>query len=222
MATPNIDAKEQVSNYNNKLPEWSRNICNKLRDIILNADPKIAEDWKWGPNYNSNGMVCGYGAFQKHVKLTFFNGAAMNDENMLFNHCTDNEFSRSIKYTDESEIDEIALTSYIKESVNVNQKGFKREVKDKTVEVPSELQEALAGNEKAKAFFDALSYGYKKEFVELVTTAKQEKTRNERIIKVVSYCAEGKKLNDKYKTSNVVANLNVAEPLTQTISLNKK
>ena len=205
MPTLRKDAKEQVSNYIDKLPDWSRNICNRLRNIILDADPSIVEDWKWGPNYNCNGMVCGYGAGQKHVKFTFFNGSAMDDKKKIFNHCTDNEFSRSIKYTDESEIDEIALTVYIKESVAVNQKGFKREIKDKTVEVPSELQEALAGDEKAKAFFDALSYGYKKEFVELVTTAKHEKTRKERIAKVVSYCAEGKKLNDKYKTSKVVA-----------------
>jgi hypothetical protein len=203
MATPKKDAKEQVTNYIETLPTWSQNICNRLRDIILSANPSIVEDWKWGPNYNSNGMICGYGAGQKHVKFTFFNGSAMSDGKNLFNHCVDNEFSRSIKYTDESQIDELALAEYIKESIAVNQKGFKREVKDKTVEVPSELLEALLENEKAKAFFDALSYGYKKEFVELVTTAKQEKTRNERIAKVVSYCAEGKKLNDKYKTKTV-------------------
>ncbi|MCU7550727.1 YdeI/OmpD-associated family protein [Chitinophagaceae bacterium LB-8] len=203
MAAPKKDAKEQVTNYIETLPTWSQNICNRLRDIILSANPSIVEDWKWGPNYNSNGMICGYGAGQKHVKFTFFNGSAMSDGKNLFNHCVDNEFSRSIKYTDESQIDELALAEYIKESIAVNQKGFKREVKDKTVDVPSELLEALLENEKAKAFFDALSYGYKKEFVELVTTAKQEKTRNERIAKVVSYCAEGKKLNDKYKTKTV-------------------
>jgi hypothetical protein len=199
MVTLKKDAKEQVSGYIESLPAWSKNICNKLRQIILNADPSIIEDWKWGPNYNSNGMVCGYGAFQKHVKVTFFNGSAMKDKKGLFNHCTDNEFSRSIKFTDESEIDEEALTGYIKESVEVNQKGFKREIKDKNVEVPADLLQALSEEEKAKTFFDALSYGYKKEFVEHVTSAKQEKTRKDRIAKVVSYCVEEKRLHDKYK-----------------------
>ncbi|MBD0293692.1 MAG: YdeI/OmpD-associated family protein, partial [Flavisolibacter sp.] len=183
----------------NSLPDWSKAICNKLRTIILNADPSIAEDWKWGPNYYRNGMVCGYGAFQKHVKFTFFNGSGMKDPKGLFNHCVDNEFSRSIKYVSEDEIDEKLLTQYIKESVAVNKKGFKREIKDKTVEVPAELQQALSKNKKAQQFFDGLSYGYKKEFVEHVTTAKQDNTRIARIAKVVDYCAEGKKLNDKYK-----------------------
>ena len=68
-----------------------------------------------------------------------------------------------------------------------------------TVVVPKELMAELAKNKKANQFFKSLSYGYKKEFVELVTTAKQEKTKQERIAKVINYCAEGKKLNDKYK-----------------------
>jgi hypothetical protein len=199
MPIPRQDASQRVTEYINSLPEWSQVLCNRLRRIILSADPSIVEDWKWGPNYASNGMVCGYGAFQKHIKLTFFNGAAMNDAEGLFNHCVDNEFSRSIKYTAEEEIDEAMLTRYIRDSVAVNAKGFKREVKNKTVDVPQELQQALAANEKALAFFEGLSYGYKKEFVELVTMAKQEKTRQERIAKVVDHCAEGKKLNDKYK-----------------------
>src|SRR5688572_4907162 len=98
MATAKKDGSKKVAEYLESLPEWSAAICRKLQRIILKADPSIVEDWKWGPNYASNGMVCGYGAFQKHVKLTFFNGSAMTDSKGLFNHCVDNEFSRSIKY----------------------------------------------------------------------------------------------------------------------------
>ncbi len=199
MPTIHPDATKKVLDYIDSLPQWSKEICRKLREIILKADTSIIEDWKWGPNYNSRGMICGYGAFQKHVKFTFFNGSGMKDPKGLFNHCVNNEFSRSIKFTDEEEIDEKVLTQYIKESVAVNKKGFKREVKDKTVKVPAELQEALSRDKKAQTFFDSLSYGYKKEFVAHVTTAKQDNTRVTRIAKVVDYCAEGKKLNDKYK-----------------------
>ena len=131
--------------------EWSRKILQKLRTIILAADPSITEDWKWGPNYANNGMVCGIAAFQKHIKVTFFNGCDMKDPQGMFNHCVDNEFSRSIKYVDEKEIDEKLLTSYIKESIAVNKKGFKRVVKDKTVEVPEDLLKALAMDEKASS-----------------------------------------------------------------------
>lgn len=144
-------------------------------------------------------MVCGYGAFKEHVKLTFFNGNAMKDPKGLFNHCVDNEFSRSIKYTDVVEINEAGITALVKESVSVNKKGYKREVKDKTVEVPDDLHKALSKNKPAQEFFDSLTYGYRKEYVEYVTEAKREETRQQRIVKVVSLCADGKTLNDKYK-----------------------
>lgn len=199
MPTVAKPATNKVLAYIESLPEWSQNICTELRRIILAADPSIAEEWKWGPHYSSNGMVCGYGAFQKHIKFTFFNGSALKDPKGLFNHCVDNEFSRSIKYTDISEVDAKTLTAYIKESVAANQKGFKRVVTDKSVDVPEDLQKALKANKKAAAFFEGLSYGYKKEFAEHVTTAKQEKTRQDRIAKIVGLCAEEKTLHHKYK-----------------------
>lgn len=194
-----MTASEEISKYIDALPDFSKAICTKLRSIMLKAGKDLKEEWKWGPHYSCNGMVCGFGAFKEHVKFTFFNGAAMKDPQHLFNHCVDNEFSRSIKYTDVSEIDEKAILAYVKESMAVNKSGFKRQVKDKTVIVPEELQQALAKNKKAHTFFEGLTYGYKKEFVELVTAAKREETRVERIKKIVALCAEGKRLNDKYK-----------------------
>ena len=87
----------------------------------------------------------------------------MKDAAGLFNRCTDNEFSRSIKITDEKEIDERLLAAYIRESVAVNKKGFKRVVTEKTVPVPEALRNALAQDKKALHFFEGLSYGYRKD-----------------------------------------------------------
>ncbi|HYE53865.1 MAG TPA: YdeI/OmpD-associated family protein [Chitinophagaceae bacterium] len=193
------DASKEIDAYIASLHEPMKAICQKLRSVIVKADPSLQEDWKWGPHYASNGMVCGFSGFQKHAKLTFFNGAAMKDPRKLFNHCVDNEFSRSIKYNDVSEIDEKALTEYVKESVAVNKKGFKREVKNKTVEVPADLQQALNKNKTAAKFFNELTYGYKKEYAEHVTEAKRPETRAARIGKIVTLCKEGKTLHDKYK-----------------------
>jgi hypothetical protein len=199
MATVVADAKQKVLDYIEEMPPFSKAICKKLRSIILMADKDLQEDWKWGPHYASNGMVCGYGAFKEHVKLTFFNGSGMKDPRGLFNHCVDNEFSRSVKFTDIKEIDEAAITALVKESVSVNKKGFKREVKNKNVEVPADLQKALSKNKTALRFFEGLTYGYRKDFAGHVTEAKREETRQQRIAKIVELCAAGKTLNDKYK-----------------------
>ena len=199
MANVQADATQEVLAYIEALPDFSKAICKKLRQIILKADKNILEDWKWGPHYYYEGMVCGYSGFKQHAKLTFFNGSAMRDPKKLFNHCVDNEFSRSIKYTDVSEINEKDILEYVQESIAVNKKGFKREVKNKTVEVPDDINKALNKNKPAQKFFNDLTYGYKKEFVEWITTAKREETRNERLEKLVALCAEGRRLNDKYK-----------------------
>lgn len=74
MKTVPTDATEKVLQYTEQLPDWSHQICHCLRSIILQADESIVEAWKWGPHYSSHGMVCGMGAFQKHVKLTFLMG----------------------------------------------------------------------------------------------------------------------------------------------------
>ena len=192
------EGTEKVTEYIESLPEWSRNICESLRQIILKADDRLLEEWKWGPHYSSQGMVCGYSAFQKHVKLTFFNGSAMTDPEGAFNHCVDNEFSRSIKFVEGEGLNKKMLTAYIQESVDINHKGFKRVVLEKEVVVPEELEKALLSNKAAHQFFHGLTYGYKKEFVGFVTSAKQEATRLDRIAKVVMLTAEGRRLNDQY------------------------
>ena len=199
MAGIHPNATKEVLHYIDSMPDFSKAICKKLRDVILKADKNIIEDWKWGPNYSYNGMLCGYGAFKNHVKFTFYNGSGMKDPKNLFNHCVDNEFNRSIKYTSVNEIDEKAISDYVKESIAVNKKGFKRIVQDKTVIVPDDLKKSLSKNKQARKFFDELSYVYKKDFAEWVTSAKRNETRIDRIAKTVNMCIEGKRLNDQYR-----------------------
>lgn len=199
MPATKTGASQRVLHYMESLPEWSKALCRQLRQTVLAASPELTEEWKWGPHYSHNGMVCGFGAFQKHVKLTFFNGSGMTDAKNLFNHCVDNEFSRSIKFSPNDSIDTAALTAYVQEAVALNKKGFTRAIKDKTVDLPPELAAALQACAAAQQFFEGLSYGYKKEFAEHVGTARQEKTKQDRIAKIVALCGEQKTLHHKYK-----------------------
>ncbi|TCZ70469.1 YdeI/OmpD-associated family protein [Flaviaesturariibacter aridisoli] len=192
-------ATAKVLAYLERLPAWSRALGAELRRIALAADPSIEEEWKWGPNYGSHGMVCGWSAFKGHVKLTFFNGSAMSDRLRLFNHCVDNDFNRSIKFTRPEEINATQLTEYIRESVAVNRAGFKRVAKNEKAETPPGLRAALEKNRKALDFFEALTPGYRNDYIEQVVSAKQEKTRAARIEKIVAACAQGRKPNEAYK-----------------------
>jgi len=58
----------------------------RLRKLIKDAAPQLAEEWKWGtPVWAHKGNVVAIGAFSDHVKLNFFKGASLEDPNGLFN-----------------------------------------------------------------------------------------------------------------------------------------
>jgi hypothetical protein len=79
-----------------------------------------------------------------------------------------------------SEIESNALGQYI-------------DVKNRVVTLPPDLQSAMQAQPGAVAFFESLSYTNRKEYVSWVLTAKQEKTKAERINKAVEKLMAGKK-----------------------------
>jgi len=65
----------------------------------------------------------------------------------------------------------------------------------RTAEVPPDLATALAGNLRARAFFDALDRANRYAILWRVQTAKKPETRARRIEQFVALCAEGKTLH---------------------------
>jgi uncharacterized protein YdeI (YjbR/CyaY-like superfamily) len=59
--------------------------------------------------------------------------------------------------------------------------------------IPNELEVLLATDEKAKAFFESLSKGYKQGYCDWVGAAKQEATRHTRAAKALIMLQNGQK-----------------------------
>lgn len=192
------DAAEKVDAYFAGLPGWSRQICNRLRKIVLSSDPSVVEDWKWGPHYQSRGMLCWIGGFKKHVTLTFFQGALLKDPYKVLGTNSGALHNRHIKYTDISQVDEQVLLEYLFEAIDNNAKGLKVSLTDKTVDVPADMKKALkaAG---LSAYFNKLSYSHRKEYIQWITSAKREETRHARIGRAIEMLAAKEMMHDKYK-----------------------
>lgn len=60
------------------------------------------------------------------------------------------------------------------------------------VTVPADLKRALAGVRKARANFEALSYGHKKAYTDWITEAKRPETRKHRIAEALTRLSKGK------------------------------
>jgi thiamine pyrophosphate-dependent acetolactate synthase large subunit-like protein len=63
----------------------------------------------------------------------------------------------------------------------------------RVVEVPADLQAALAADPEAGAFFEQLAYSHRREYVQWIEEAKREQTRASRIEKALAMLREGKK-----------------------------
>jgi hypothetical protein len=116
-ATPS----QRISNQIAGLADWRGKTLARLRKLILEADPGITEEWKWGTAvWTKNGLVCSAGAFKDHVKLNFFQGASLKDPKGLFNAGLDAKATRAIDFGEGEDIDESSLKDLIRAAVAYN------------------------------------------------------------------------------------------------------
>ncbi len=74
-----------------------------------------------------------------------------------------------------------------------NEYGDYIDIENKQITLPADIAEALQDKSQAMAFYQQLSYSNKKEYVVWILSAKQEKTREERLVKMVDKLLDGKK-----------------------------
>ncbi len=196
---------KRVDEYINRSADFARPILSHLRALIHQADPRITETIKWGfPNFEYKGIVCSMASFKQHCSFSFWKASVLKDPHQILSAIGETAMGHfgKIKSLDDLPSDEI-LMEYIKEAVQLNEADVKvparaKPAASKELEVPEYLLEALSGNEKAKATFDSFSYSNKKEYVEWLTEAKTEATREKRLQTAIEWMAEGKIRNWKY------------------------
>jgi uncharacterized protein YdeI (YjbR/CyaY-like superfamily) len=196
-------ASAAVDAYIAKAAPFARPILKKLRQLFHRACPEIEERIKWGaPSFEYKGMVGGFAAFKQHVSFGFWKGTLLKDPHGIFDGTTDSAMG-GIKLTDVSRLpaDDI-LIEYIREAVALNEQGVKvpkAKTKRKPLEVPDYFLAALQKNKKALAAFESFSPSHQREYVEWITEAKQEATREKRLATALEWLAQGKRRNWKYE-----------------------
>lgn len=121
-----LSASQQIDNHIRALGDWRGKMLARLRTLILQASPELAEEWKWDtPVWSYKGNVVAGGAFKDHIKLNFFKGASLKDPNGLFNAGLDAKATRGIDFHEGDEIDEAPLKDLVREAVAYNNSGKK-------------------------------------------------------------------------------------------------
>jgi hypothetical protein len=111
-----IDARIQ------ELDDWRGATLARLRGLIKEADPEVAEEWKWRgvPVWSHDGLICTGETYKSVVKLTFLKGAQLDDPNGLFNSSLEGNARRAIDIREGDEIDEGSFKALIREAVALN------------------------------------------------------------------------------------------------------
>lgn len=105
-----------------ELGDWRGEMLARIRDLIKQADPDIVEEWKWRgvPVWEHDGIICTGETYKAVVKMTFANGAALDDPAGLFNSSLDGNVRRAIDFHEGDNINEKALKALIRAAVDLN------------------------------------------------------------------------------------------------------
>lgn len=172
----------------------------KLRAIALESG--LTEDLKWGqPCYQlgDSNVVLIHG-FKEYCALLFFKGSLMEDPDGILIQQTENvQAARQVRFTSAAEITKMKtiIKRYIKQAIDVEKSGAKVEFKKtKEFKMPEEFQQKLDSVPGLEAAFYGLTPGRQRGYLLYFGSAKQAKTREERIQKYMKQIMKGKGLED--------------------------
>jgi len=116
-----------IDNKIAELGDWRGDTLSLMRKLIREADPDVAEEWKWmgTPVWSHDGIICTGESYKAIVKLTFAKGASLKDPARLFNSSLDGNVRRAIDIHQGEQVDPDAFKTLIRAAVEFNQSGAK-------------------------------------------------------------------------------------------------
>jgi hypothetical protein len=111
-----------------ELNDWRGQTLAHVRALIKQADPEVVEEWKWRgvPVWEHDGIICTGETYKSVVKMTFANGASLEDPAGLFNSSLEGNTRRAIDFSEGDKINERALKTLIRAAVDYNQTKKKK------------------------------------------------------------------------------------------------
>lgn len=196
----------RVDDYIAGAAGFARPILSHLRKIVHAGCPDVEETIKWSaPHFDYKGMMCGMAAFKSHCTFGFWK------ESLVFGGKSPTgrpveeamgQFGRITAITDLP--GERTMIGYVRKAAALNEKGIKVPSRSRPrkaareLPVPDDFLKALRKNPAARKAFEGFSPSHRNEYVEWVTEARADETRQRRLETALAWMAEGKVRNWKY------------------------
>ena len=194
---------KRIDAYIAKSGEFARPILKVVRETVHEACPDCDETLKWSsPAFLHNGkIIVMAAAFKQHAAVRFWRGGLVVDDSTNKSKDGAGQFGRLTKVSDLPP--KKKFIDYIRKSMALN--AGEREVPKrsptpkKELEIPLPFLAAIKKNKRALAAFEKFAPSHRREYIEWVSEAKREETRDKRIAQAVEQIAEGKSRHWKYK-----------------------
>ena len=108
--------------------DWRHDTLDRIRMLIEETDADVSEEAKWAkasnpagvPTWSHDGIICTGEIYKDKVKVTFMNGASLDDPEGLFNSSLDAGTRRAIDIVEGSKLDEPTFKALIRAAVDLN------------------------------------------------------------------------------------------------------
>ena len=199
---------KRIDAYIAKSQPFAQPILKKLRELIHKGNPEVQETIKWGmPSFDYKGPFCSFAAFKQHAVFGFWKYKLIKDPNGYLGEIFNKGGTSMGNLGRMTSIKDVPPDKYVidfvRQAKKLNDEGVKmppRAVKPKkALVVPGYFKTALTKNKKAQTHFENFSPSAKRDYVEWITEAKTDETRNSRLKLAVEWMSEGKRRNWKYE-----------------------
>lgn len=108
--------------------DWRSDTIQTVRSMIMSAEPAVVEEAKWAkasnpdgvPTFSCDGLICTAETYRDKVKLTFAQGAALDDPSSLFNASLGAGTRRAIDLHEGDVLDEAAFIELVRAAIARN------------------------------------------------------------------------------------------------------
>jgi uncharacterized protein YdeI (YjbR/CyaY-like superfamily) len=196
---------KRVDTYIARAAEFARPVLVHIRDIVHEACPEVEEQIKWGcPHFSFKGLMCSMAAFRSHCAMGFTKSSLLPDPEGIFEkRGTTTAWGQLGRITRLVDLPADAiLLEYVKRAAALNDAGIKRPRRAARavgpLRIPIFFSAALKKQPPAWKIFGSFSVSQKRDYVEWLTEAKSEETKQKRLDMAVEWIAAGKTRNWKY------------------------
>ncbi|MEZ5744068.1 MAG: YdeI/OmpD-associated family protein [Sphingomonadaceae bacterium] len=188
----------RIDDYIAKAQDFAKPILTRLREIVHATLPEADETIKWGmPHFTVQGKnLAGMAAFKAHCSFMIHGDGRQGDAMGQFGKLSTlsdipAEAELAAKLIEANE--RIAQFGSAEKSSKAPRKAKPE------LPVPDDLAAALKKDASAGKVFADFPPGARRDYIEWITSAKREETREKRLAQAVEWIAEGKKRNWKYE-----------------------